>query len=150
MLRPVGFTTVHTTIPDTIDVPATTNFLFHPDIFTSFHASDTLRLVLPGEACESDTDPPGGFSTYSGNYLLVCISTAVLHDEDLERENLQIYLIRFVKGPPASIQARRLPIPVFIESELESENIDSIALDDHLGVLYLTSLRGFIFAVPFA
>jgi hypothetical protein len=78
---------------------------------------------------------------YSGNYLLVCISAAVLHDEDLERENLQIYLIRFVKGPPASIQARRLPIPWFI---------DSIALDDHLGVLYLTSLRGFVFAVPFA
>jgi myo-inositol-hexaphosphate 3-phosphohydrolase len=71
-------------------------------------------------------------------------------DQSLEAKNPQLNLIHFVKGPPASIQVRQLPIPSSIRSELELDEIHSIAVDDHLGVLYLANQDGFIFAVPFA
>jgi hypothetical protein len=144
ILRPVGFTTLHATIPDTSAVPAIINILFHPDIFTAFRASDTLHLLLTGTVCNADAHE---FSTHSGNYLLVYISSAE-EDQSLQGKNPQLNLIHFVKGPPASIQVRRLPIS--IQSELESDDTHSIAVDDHLGVLYLADQDGFIHAVPFA
>jgi hypothetical protein len=145
ILQPVGLTAVHATIPDTFAIPATIHILFQPDIYTAFRpSSDTLRLVLPGEAREENV-----FSTHSGNCILVCILTAP-QDESLEGANPQLHIIRFAKGPPASIRVRRLPIPVFVESELEADKICSMAVDDHLGVLYMTNEQGFIFGVPYA
>jgi hypothetical protein len=70
----------------------------------------------------------------------------------MEDTHPQLHLVHFVKDLPAasSIRVRRLTIPFFIESELISDKIYSVAVDDHLGVVYLTHERGYIFAVPFA
>jgi hypothetical protein len=148
LLRPVGLTSVHVMAHDDAreEIPATTYILFHPDIYTAFHPSDTVRLLLPHEPRRHN---PHEFSTLSGNYLLYCISAAS-QDDPMVGKNPQITLIQFVRGPLASIRVRQLPIPHVIWSELEADEINSIAFDDHLGVLYLTNEKGYIFAVPFA
>lgn len=146
VLHPVGLAVINATIANVnLDQP-TIHILFHPDIFTSFHPSDTLQMVLRGQPHEKE---PNVFSTHAGNFILVCI-TSSSDDNSLEGTKTRLHTIRFVKGPPASIQVRRLPVPFFIMSKLEADQIHSIAFDDHLGVLYLTSTRGIIYAVPFA
>jgi hypothetical protein len=126
--------------------PTTTTIIFQPDIFTSFRSTDTLRLVFPGEVHRTHSH---GFSTYSGNYLLLCISSQDEQDDYMQYPDLTLHLVHFVKDPP-SIQVRQLTMPHSVESELSFFRIHSMAVDDHLGVVYLTHKDGCIFAVPFA
>jgi hypothetical protein len=100
---------------------------------------------------------PYSFSTDSGNYLLLCTEPTNNddHDDDDEIEEdvyvqPEFHLVHFMKGPPASITVRQLKMPDFIESELLQNRIQSMIVDDHLGVVYLTCEGGYISTIPFA
>jgi hypothetical protein len=130
---------VYLQFPHSYSDQTTTAITFRPNT----PLVSAVHLVLPGEMRQSR---PAGYTTASGNYLLVCTNSVTA--EGTLRDDL--HLIRFVKDPVAQIQARRLTMPFFIQSEFADERIPSVAVDDHLGVVYLSHERGYIFAIPFA
>jgi len=63
-------------------------------------------------------------------------------DADSGDISTKLQLIQFAKDPPA--------MHVGMLFFIDLNEVHSIALDGHFGVVYLSHLQGFIFAVPFA
>ena len=143
LLSPTGLVALYLKYPEWYADPTTTTVMFQPDVFTTFTPSQTPGLVLLGEARGFR---PSAFCTASGNYMLLCLDQGT--DEAHEHGgHPKLHLVRFVKDP-VSIQVRPLEMPFFIDAQLDG--IHSMAVDDHLGVVYLSHERGYIFAVPYA
>jgi hypothetical protein len=144
LLSPQGLAGLFITYPRSYSDPPTTTILFQPSLFTYFNPSSTSRLVLPGEVRLYRPQP---FSTPSGNYMLLCVDASLeefCQDKDVASK---LHLVHFTNEPP-SLEVRQLEMPFFINPEMDS--IHSMAVDDHLGVVYLAHDEGYIFSVPFA
>ena len=137
---PTALTGGYVRYPSSYAEPITTTFCFQPTCATFGQEPLNTHLTLVGEACSSE---PSLFFTPSGNYMVLVMDCA--GDADSGDISTKLQLVQFAKDPPA-IHIRQLEMPFFIDLN----EIHSIALDDHLGVVYLSHLRGFIFAVPFA
>jgi hypothetical protein len=134
---PTGLTDSMVKYPSSYSEPITTTFWFHPAVSPNTAQPASARLTFVGELRSFRPFP---FFTPSGNYMVYCCD---VHDVgDITRK---LYLAHFTKDPPA-IQVMQLDIPFFIGLD----DIDSVAVDDHKGVVFLCHTQGCIFAVPFA
>ena len=141
LLSSAGLVNLYLKYPDGYGYPITTTVMFQPDVFTTFIGYEMPSLELTGEVRPTR---PSVFCTASGNYMLLWLDQEV-QEEDVQHPKL--HLVRFVKDP-VSIQVRPLEMPFFVDAQLDG--IHSMAVDDHLGVVYLSHERGYIFAVPYA
>jgi hypothetical protein len=141
LLSPAGLAALYVKYPEWYADPTTTTVMFQPDIFTTFTPSQTSDLVLLGEVRSARPSP---FCTASGNYMLLWLDQGMEEEHD---GHPKLHLVHFVKDP-VSIQVRPLEMPFFVDAQLDG--IHSMAVDDHLGVVYLSHERGYIFAVPYA
>jgi hypothetical protein len=135
---PVGLVAGCVRYPSWYAVPVASDFWFHPAVTVSGTAPVTARLTLVGEVRPLQ---PNLFFTPSGHYMVVFVN-----EVDGEDISTKIQLVHFVRDPVVAIRVCQPEIPFFVDMN----EIHSIALDDHLGVIYISYLRGYIFAVPFA